>query len=299
MKVIPFGYSSPNARTTLDALMAEDERVILVDIRYSIESRRKPEWSGKALHSRYGSGRYLWLKSLGNENVFVTGAPIKVYRPQEGIARLITGLQKGYTLILLCTCPEYERCHRKAVVDLLRKQLPDVEVVQPGQKQGCFVKCLSIKQPFAHWLSMPDVFFNAGICPKTIENRDWTTSYRGPLLIHASKGFDADGFGYWLNYIPELRAVVPVDPEQYIRGAIIGSAELVNVVQDSDDPWFLGDYGFVLENAHPIEPFYCRGYLKLFDVEVCHCCSTPVDENNSEIMQDESKTYRLCIGCIK
>jgi hypothetical protein len=41
------------------------------------------------------------------------------------------------------------------------------------------MKALSIRQPWA-WLIL-----NAG---KDIENRDWLTRFRGPFLIHASKG---------------------------------------------------------------------------------------------------------------
>lgn len=143
------------------------------------------------------------------------------------------------------------------------------------------------------------MFINAGIQPKKKENRDWNTNERGTIFIHAGKGFDADGFGYWLNYCPELSKIVPTNPDEYVRGAIIGMAELTDVVQDSDDPWFLGDYGFVLEDAQEIEPFYCRGYLKFFDVEVCHCCSLPVNEDNSEVMGGGGKTYRLCWKCNK
>lgn len=296
MRVIPFGYSSPNAERALDELMVRDERAILVDIRYSTVSRKKPEWSHDALQAKYGN-RYLWIRELGNVNYFEHNKGIKIANPDKGLARLITGLERGYTPILLCTCPRYETCHRKVVIDLLRERMPSVEVVQPNGKQGCFIKCLSIKQPYAHWITHPEMFINAGIQPKKIENRDWNTSERGTIFIHAGKNFDADGFGYWLNYRSKLEEVVPTHPDQYVRGAIVGMAKLVDVVQDSEDFWFLGDYGFVLEDAQEIEPFPYRGQLKFFDVEVCHCCSMPVNEDNSEVIGEGSKTYRLCWKC--
>jgi hypothetical protein len=127
-KVYPIGYSAPGASTSLETLM-QDEQTILVDIRFSVKSMRKPGWSGSALRERYGK-RYLWIRELGNVN-FYNGGPIKIHRPEEGIGRLVTGLQKGYNLILLCTCSEYETCHRKKVVELLQKAMPAVEVVQP------------------------------------------------------------------------------------------------------------------------------------------------------------------------
>lgn len=38
------------------------------------------------------------------------------------------------------------------------------------------MKCLSVRQPYAHYIC-------AGL--KTVENRTWTTKYRGRVLIHA------------------------------------------------------------------------------------------------------------------
>lgn len=136
-KIIPFGYSTPGARERLDALM-QDEKAYLVDIRFSTASKKKPEWSEAILSDRYA--RYMWIKALGNERRFEkrpTNAPIpiKIFHPEIGIPRLINGLKQGYNLILLCTCPNYETCHSKVVVDMVRKQLPEVEIVQPFEKK--------------------------------------------------------------------------------------------------------------------------------------------------------------------
>lgn len=133
MKVIPFGYSAPNATQTLDVLMAQDSRAILVDIRYSTVSRNKPAWSHDALQAKYGN-RYLWIKDLGNVNYFQHGMPIKIANAERGIPRLVTGLERGYTLIPLCTCANYDTCHRRVVVEMLREKVSDIEVVQPNHK---------------------------------------------------------------------------------------------------------------------------------------------------------------------
>jgi hypothetical protein len=47
-KIIPFGYSSDDAQARLADLM-QNERTILVDIRYSVTSKNKPEWAGEKL----------------------------------------------------------------------------------------------------------------------------------------------------------------------------------------------------------------------------------------------------------
>jgi uncharacterized protein (DUF488 family) len=128
-KIIPFGYSVAHAQDRLATLM-EDERAILVDIRYSVKSKSKPLWSGDALQELYKK-RYLPIKSLGNKNYFQHGAPIEIADSETGIPRLLDGLNQGYTIVLLCTCSNYKTCHRKVVVDLVKEQLPDCEVVLP------------------------------------------------------------------------------------------------------------------------------------------------------------------------
>lgn len=137
------------------------------------------------------------------------------------------------------------------------------------------MKCISIRQPWA-W-----AIVHAG---KNIENRTWSTNYRGPLLIHASKsiveadlpicldialranggnlpkGAIPDGVGY-RNYMASMAP----------RGAIIGVARIVDVVEDRLDcgnsPWYSGPYGLVLEDQCAFsKPIPWRGKLSLFDV---------------------------------
>ena len=103
-----------------------------------------------------------------------------------------------------------------------------------------FVPCLSIKEPWT-WLIIHG--------HKDIENRDWTTSYRGPLLIHAGKRMDENCFDpagrlltdYWRSrYGDELVAAMPQHQEAYETGGIVGIATVVNVVMYSESPWFFG-----------------------------------------------------------
>ena len=153
------------------------------------------------------------------------------------------------------------------IVDQLREHT-SIEVIQPGpiQRASETLMALSIQQPYAQWLANPGQFVNAGIRPKTIENRTWTTRYRGPLLIHASTTFDPDAIDYWVGRCPALEHVIPLEERAYTKGALVGIADLIEVVHQSADPWFIGPYGFVLANARPLEPITYRGQLKLFPV---------------------------------
>jgi len=47
------------------------------------------------------------------------------------------------------------------------------------------MKALSVRQPWA-WLIAHGL--------KPVENREWETHYRGPVLIHASKTFSEEDF---------------------------------------------------------------------------------------------------------
>lgn len=122
---------------------------------------------------------------------------------------------------------------------------------------------LSIRQPWA-WLIV-----NAG---KDIENRSWRTKVRGRVLIHAAKGVTKDewrGSWDWVRQrCPEAweKGCREIMAGTIERGGIIGEAEIVDCVNRSDSPWFMGPYGFVLRDIKPL-PFYpLKGQLGFFRI---------------------------------
>ncbi len=125
-RLIPFGYATPDAQARLEALM-QDEKAVLVDIRYNPVSRWRPMWNKKALSERWG-GRYSHVKLLGNVN-YNNGGPIQIANAERGIPLVVQGLQRGLTIILLCVCKEYSTCHRRVVCDMVKEKLPGVEIV--------------------------------------------------------------------------------------------------------------------------------------------------------------------------
>lgn len=121
------------------------------------------------------------------------------------------------------------------------------------------MKALSIMQPWA-WLIVNG--------HKAIENRDWRCHYRGPILIHAGKKVDKDTLQDLRDrWHPVLGTVLPneiVAPDHIETGGIVGEAEIVDCVERSDDPWFVGRYGIVLRNAKPLPFRPCKGALGFF-----------------------------------
>lgn len=125
-KLISFGYALRGAEAQLEAFMAEDERALIVDIRYEARSRI-PAWNSDALKRKWGD-RYWPLSALGNVN-YNNSQPIRLSMPDIGIPLLVEGLQKQRNLVLLCACIHYEQCHRRVVVELVKETLPGVEVI--------------------------------------------------------------------------------------------------------------------------------------------------------------------------
>ena len=107
------------------------------------------------------------------------------------------------------------------------------------------------------------MIINAG---KDIENRTWSTSYRGPLLIHASKKPDPCIEQLIIGFLHLGIDMPPIPRYQY--GGIIGIADLVDVVTRSYSSWYAGPYGFVLENARLLPFVKNRGQLGLFDTQL-------------------------------
>jgi len=109
-----------------------------------------------------------------------------------------------------------------------------------------------------------------------VENRRWSTRYRGPLLIHAGKSRE------WLEVEEDDRADWPSrygiafpPAQELVFGALLGVVELVGVGEFNPgdaDPFASGPYCWYLRNPRAFaEPVPYRGRQMLFDVpaEVC------------------------------
>jgi len=118
------------------------------------------------------------------------------------------------------------------------------------------MKCISICQPWA-WA----VIYAA----KNLENRPWRTSYRGPLLIHASQSRK------WLDDLMfDADLLLGLSPEKLVFGAIIGHVRVTGCHRPEacpDNPWARGPWCHEYRDAQPIDPpIPWRGQLGIFDV---------------------------------
>ena len=146
------------------------------------------------------------------------------------------------------------------------------------------MKALTLTQPWATLVA---------IGAKRIETRSWSTSYRGPLLIHAAKGFPPDcqelcfeepfrgtlaAAGFVNTAALPLGAIVAVcdliesvdveifrpshgQPQAYLRGTFIDLPPHERAFGNYD----LGRKAWVLDNVREIpKPIPCRGYQQLW-----------------------------------
>jgi hypothetical protein len=119
------------------------------------------------------------------------------------------------------------------------------------------ILALSVRQPWA-W-----AIIHAG---KDIENRSWQAvnwglNQRGRIAIHASKGLAREEYEDARDTINEILAAHPdfgmrcPEAKDLLRGGIIGTVDVVDVVTESDSDWFFGPRGLVLRNPLPIRDF--------------------------------------------
>lgn len=140
------------------------------------------------------------------------------------------------------------------------------------------MKCLTLTQPWATLVA---------IGAKRIETRSWRTSYRGPLAIHAAKGFPKSAQETcWRDPFDEvLRAAfgdgtwAQIKPKSLPQGCVIATCTLwdcvptriVGLIENvSDQERAFGDYSnnrwaWILRDIKPLpETDPCKGAQSLW-----------------------------------
>ena len=119
-----------------------------------------------------------------------------------------------------------------------------------------FMKALSIRQPWA-WLIVNGY--------KDIENRSWSTDFRGRVYVHAGRRIKSGDFPEQRDYITQSGIFLPEEPP---LGAIVGEVTMTDCVDTSSSPWFCGPSGFQLSDPIAYDsPIPYRGQLGFFDVD--------------------------------
>ena len=107
---------------------------------------------------------------------------------------------------------------------------------------------------------------------KRVENRSWATRFRGRIAIHAAVSKESDA-----EAAATFAALGIEPPTEFVRGAIIGTVELVDILplgeylrrfgDDRFDRGFaLGPLCWVLRVPRLCVPTPCSGNFQLWDV---------------------------------
>ncbi|MFN8359330.1 MAG: ASCH domain-containing protein [Candidatus Kapaibacterium sp.] len=138
------------------------------------------------------------------------------------------------------------------------------------------MNAISIQQPYAELIA-------TGV--KDIENRNWSTPFRGNILIHASRKFDTIG----LHDVQQKYGVLLGKTEKdFATGGIIGMTTITDCVLEHESPWFCGKFGFVLTNSMSVPFLPCLGKLGIFD-----CTDYDLKYNTAPPGFDEDEFFEL------
>lgn len=121
------------------------------------------------------------------------------------------------------------------------------------------MRVLSVRQPWA-WLIVNGW--------KNIENREWPTRVRGRILIHAGKTMTRGDYDacrlFVLGFSPSVFELIPRMGD-LDRGGIVGETTILDCVRSHSSEWFVGSWGFVLDESYPLPFVPCPGRLGFFD----------------------------------
>ena len=119
------------------------------------------------------------------------------------------------------------------------------------------MRVLTIRQPWASLIALGH---------KDIENRTWSTRYRGPLLIHAASAPSVNAREAF-RLAESLGVYLPA--HELPLGRIVGVVRLDGCVSRSESPWFEGPVGWQLSGARALAfDRHIVGRLGLWSVEL-------------------------------
>jgi hypothetical protein len=137
------------------------------------------------------------------------------------------------------------------------------------------LKALSLKQPFA-WLIANGYLL--------VDDRSWGTQYRGPILIHASKGL----YEAYYQHIRSNTDVPIPERDKLEYGGVVGIADLVLCSKPGQLPAGISReqrahfggvhqeyYGFLFAQARPLPLMPCAGKLGIFEIDMDKLLAAP------------------------
>ena len=116
------------------------------------------------------------------------------------------------------------------------------------------IKVITVHQPWAWAIAY-------GF--KDVENRTWSTKYRGSLVIHSAKSRKS-----LKPHLDFVKTTTKINDPKLDFGCLIAIVDLVDCVENHPSIWAMdGHYHFVLENPRLIHPLEKKGQLGLWNID--------------------------------
>ncbi len=140
-----------------------------------------------------------------------------------------------------------------------------IEPIPPGMNCDGTYKCLTVLQPFASLIECGK---------KTIETRTWSTSYRGPLVIHAGVRIHKGELVIAGSMRASAKLMAETNPRLYPLGVVVCLVDLVNVrpmvFEDERAAMcelYEGAFAWELKNPRILRPKKVKGQLGIWNIE--------------------------------
>lgn len=146
------------------------------------------------------------------------------------------------------------------------------------------LKCLTVRQPYAY------LIVNGH---KDVENRSWSTTYRGPIIIQSSArvGNIDDFSDLCFDIEDETGITLPAD---FTTGYTEGIVTLSDVVTNSRSIWAeSGEYHWILEDPIKLPAVSVSGKLGLWDLRLKSLQVQPDGETAVSLIADYLTRYKV------
>lgn len=147
---------------------------------------------------------------------------------------------------------EQQRLH----LELLQQGISSRHQAAPEDPEPTAIRALTIQPPWSDLIALEDEL------AKRIENRVWTTRWRGTLLIHGGLTLDKQALA-----LPAVREALP-DDYQPVQGYVVAIADLTGIHADDGEctRWSArGCFHWQLSNVQPLQdPVHATGAQRLW-----------------------------------
>ena len=111
------------------------------------------------------------------------------------------------------------------------------------------MRAITIQQPYAHLIATPAKELPLRAFPKRVENRTWSTDFRGNVAIHAGTSFEWFKYGDWPAFVQHCDDV----PEMTF-GGFVAVVNLVACVRLEDVKAGKASHSWIIEHKHTNGP---------------------------------------------